>query len=187
MFTYNLKEKEKKDIAVYGPSKLLKAICGIFALFILIGFFIALSEEGWQSRDILPLIICFLLLLVALYRDEWIISNRDKAFISIWGFGPFVKKDYYKYDDIRRIELTHFVKGIHASMEQKSTLTHKAYCVLSIKMKGEEEEKHDIEIIPEKSSAGKIERLAPLMAAYAGLEYFVDRPREVKVDIKRVF
>ena len=137
MFTYNLKEKEKKDIAVYGPSKLLKAICGIFALFILIGFFIALSEEGWQSRDILPLIICFLLLLVALYRDEWIISNRDKAFISIWGFGPFVKKDYYKYDDIRRIELTHFVKGIHASMEQKSTLTHKAYCVLSIKMKGE--------------------------------------------------
>ena len=97
MFTYNLKEKEKKDIAVYGPSKLLKAICGIFALFILIGFFIALSEEGWQSRDILPLIICFLLLLVALYRDEWIISNRDKAFISIWGFGPFVKKDYYKW------------------------------------------------------------------------------------------
>lgn len=187
MFTYNLKEKEKKDIAVYGPSKILKLLCGIFALFIFIGFLIALSEEGWQSSDILPLIILFMLLLVALYRDEWIISNRDRAFISIWGFGPFVKKSKYSYDDIKRVELTHFVKGIHSSMEQKATITHKAYCVLSIKMKGEDEEKHDIEIIPEKSSAGKIERLAPLMAAYAGLEYFVDRPREVKVDIKRVF
>ena len=54
-------------------------------------------------------------------------------------------------------------------------------------MKGEEEDKHDIEIIPEKSSAGKLERLAPLMAAYSGLEYYVDRPREVKIDPKRVF
>ena len=187
MFTYNLKEIEKKDIAVYGPSRVLKIVCGLFAFFILVGFLIVFAEEGWSNSDILPLIITFLLLLVALYRDNWIISNRDKAFISVWGFGPFVKKNIYPYEQIKRLELTHFVKGIHGSMEQKATLTHKAYCVLSIKMKGEEEDKHDIEIIPEKSSAGKLERLALLMAAYSGLEYYVDRPREVKIDPKRVF
>ena len=35
MFTYNLKEIEKKDIAVYGPSRVLKIVCGLFAFFIL--------------------------------------------------------------------------------------------------------------------------------------------------------
>ena len=74
MFTYNLKEKEKKDIAVYGPSKILKLLCGIFALFIFIGFLIALSEEGWQSSDIVPLIIFFFCLLVALCRDGLFMS-----------------------------------------------------------------------------------------------------------------
>lgn len=54
-------------------------------------------------------------------------------------------------------------------------------------MKADEDEKHDLEIMSERSSAGKLERLAPLMAAYTGLEYFVDRPRDIRTNIKRVF
>lgn len=187
MFTYDLKEREKKNQAVYGPSRIMRAICGVFAFFIAVGFLIALSEDGLHPSYIFPLILSLLALLIALYRDEWIMDNEKKCFTCIWGLGPFVSRKSYAYEDIKRIELTHFVKGIHPGMEQKATLTHKPFCVLSIRMKADEDEKHDLEIMSERSSAGKLERLAPLMAAYTGLEYYVDRPRDIRTNIKRVF
>ncbi|MGN0906714.1 MAG: hypothetical protein ACI4NM_06155 [Bullifex sp.] len=187
MFTYDLKEREKRNQAVYGPSRILRVVCALFATFISVGFLIAMSEDGWNMSYVFPLILALLAFLIALYRDEWIMDNDGKCFTCIWGLGPFVSRKSYPYDDIKRIELTHFVKGIHPGMEQKATLTHRPFCVLSIRMKGDEDEKHDLEIMSERASAGKLERLAPLMAAYTGLEYYVDRAREVKTDIKRVF
>ena len=77
------------------------------------------------------------------------------------------------------IQVTHFIKGIPAtSPEQKTSWKHKAQVVLSIRI--DEDTKHDIDILPEDRSVGKLERNASWLSSYTGLDLYVDRPRETR-------
>lgn len=187
MFTYNLREDRKRDTAVYGMARSFRLMCIFFALFLILGFVMLMVESGWENRYIAPLVIVLVLLLSASYRDDWIMDNKNSVFTYVTGIGPFVKRKSYSYDDIRRIEVTHFIKGLPDNTTEKPSFKHRAFVVLGIRLHGEENEIHQLEIMPEKKSGGKLERIANLIAAYTGLELYVDRPRDESYNIKRFF
>lgn len=187
MFTYNLRENRKKDVAIYAPAFSFRFICIVFAAFLVTGLVMVLLESGWENSYICPVLIIIALVLSALYRDEWVMDNNRQVFSSVFGIGPFVKVQEYSYEDIRRLEVVHFIKGLPDDTKEKPSWKHRAYIVFRIKLNGEEEEVHQLEIMPEKSSGGKLERIANLIAAYTGLELYIDRPRDESVNLKRVF
>lgn len=187
MFSYDLREKRGKDVLIYGPSRAFRILCLFFIIFIAAGFFIVISESGWSSSLTIPLLVVLVLILSLLYRDEWVIDNRRALFISIFGIGPFVKRCEYRYEDIRRIEVVHFIKGLPDDTDEKPSFKHRAFIVLRIKLKGADDEVHQLEIMPEKSSGGKLERIANLLSAYTGLELYIDRPRDESVNLKSFF
>ncbi|MDY5932061.1 MAG: hypothetical protein SPJ34_08560 [Candidatus Ornithospirochaeta sp.] len=177
MFTYDFKQRGGK--AVYGPSILLRGISLLFALVIIAGFAMALAEGSLDGPLLIPFLFLLLLLVCGLFRDSWVFDNSTRTVTYIAGIGPFVKKHPIPYDEIERIEVTHFIKGIPAtSPEQKTSWKHKAQVVLSIRI--DEDTKHDIDILPEDRSAGKLERNASWLSSYTGLDLYVDRPRETR-------
>ncbi len=187
MFTYNLKEDRKRDRAVYAPALSLRILCAVFAFFICLGLILNIISEGFTLFMLIPLLVLLVLLLTALLRDEWSMDNNKRCFTYVFGFGPFVKKEVFFYDDIKRIEVTHFIKGLLDNTTEKPSWKHKAFVVLAFRMREDEMEIHELEIMPEKKSAGKLERIANLLAAYTGLELYIDRARDERVDLKRVF
>ena len=187
MFTYNLREDKKRDVAIYTMARSFRFLCLFFAIFLLIGFFSLLFESGWENRYIAPLVIVLVLLLSALYRDEWIMNNKERTFTYAFGLGPFLKKKTYSYDSIKRLEVTHFIKGLPDNTTEKPSFKHRAYVIFAIRMNDEESTVHQLEIMPEKKSGGKLERIANLLSAYTGLALYVDRSRDESYNIKSLF
>ena len=187
MFTYDLRKDEKKKRLVYTMARSFRALCAFFALAILLGLAVLVADDGWEAGCIVPVILIILLGLSALYRDEWVADNEARRFSVITGVGPFVFKKDYPYSEIGRLELTHFIKGLPDSTGEKPSFKHRAFVVLSIRMKDEVEGTHQLEIMPEKSSGGKLERISSLLASYSGFELYVDRPRDERAEIRRFF
>ena len=177
MFSYDFRSHGER--AVYGPSILFRVLCGFFLLFLLIGLVSVVISGEWTAFGIFPVMIIILLIFSLLYRDSWIFDNEKKRVLYIWGFGPFVKREEWGYQDIERIEVTHFIKGIpETSKKQVSSWKHRAQVVLSVRF--DKDNKKDLEIMGEKKSGGKLERNASWLSGFTGLALFVDRPRETK-------
>lgn len=180
MFSYDFREKRGKNIAVYGPSLALKGLCAFFLIPIAIGFFIALDEHTLSVSSIVPVVVALLLIITILFSDEWVFDNNKKEIESRFGFGPFVKREKLSYDDIERIEVTHFIKGIpEYSENQKPSWKHKAQVVLALCINSDD--KRVLEVMGEKKSAGKLERGASWLAGYTGLSLYIDRARDTKI------
>lgn len=178
MFSYDF--RTRGNVATYGPSILFRVLSGIFFVFLTIGFISVVASGDWNSLGFIPLFIILLLLLCLIYRDSWIFDNDDKTVTYIWGFGPFVKKQHFKYSDIKRIEVTHFIKGIPDTAEkQEPSWRHRAQVVLSLRI--DADTKYSLEIMGEKKSGGKLERNASWLSGFTGLALFIDRPRETKI------
>ena len=180
MFSYDFREKRRKECAVYGPSIALKALCTFFLIPISVGFFIALDENTLSLSSIVPVIVALLLIITIIYRDEWIFDNKKREITSVFGFGPFIKKETLSYDAVERIEVTHFIKGIpEYSKTQKASWKHKAQVVLALRIN--EDDKKILEVMGEKKSAGKLERNASWLSGYTGLSLYVDRARDTRL------
>lgn len=180
MFTYSLRENAKKKRAVYGPSLFFRLLCSIFALFLLLSLIIFTREEGWTSSNLFPLIFFILLLMSVLYRDEWIIDNNKKVFTYVFGLGPFVSRKTYSYEQVRRIEVVHFTKGLSENSSIKPSWRHRPEIILALRtVSSGFEEVHELEIMSERKSAGRVERTANAIVAFTGLPLFVDRPERI--------
>ena len=91
-----------------------------------------------------------------------------------------MKREKLSYDDIERIEVTHFIKGIpEYSENQKPSWKHKAQVVLALRINSDD--KRVLEVMGEKKSAGELERNASWLAGYTGLSLYVDRARDTKI------
>ena len=181
MFSHDFRSHGEK--AIYGPPIALRILCGIFLFFLLVGFFSVLSSDEWTTLGIFPVIVIIVFALCLLYRDSWIFDNEERRVVYIWGIGPFVKRESWSYDDIERIEVTHFIKGIpETSEKQVSSWKHRAQVVLAVRF--DRDTKKDLEIMGEKKSGGKLERNASWLSGFTGLALFVDRPRETKTSIR---
>lgn len=178
MFSYDF--ITRGDKAIYGPSVLFRALCGFFLIILLIGLFTVISSGSWNTMGFIPVFVILILFFCLFYVDSWIFDNKAKTISYIWGFGPFVKKECWKYSDIERIEVTHFIKGIPDSAEkQEPSWKHKAQVLLSVRF--DCDNKRDLEIIGEKKSAGKLERNASWLSGFTGLALYVDRARDTKL------
>lgn len=178
MFSYDFRSKGNK--AFYGPSILFRSLCAIFFVFLTIGFITVVSSGDWDMLGLIPLAVIILLFLCLIYRDSWIFDNDQKTITYIWGFGPFVKKERYKYSDIKRVEVTHFIKGIpDGAKEQKSSWKHKSQVVMALRI--DADTKKPLEIMGERKSGGKLERNASWLSGFTGLALYVDRPRDASI------
>ena len=179
MFSYDFKVR-KGTKAIYGPSRLLKIISLFFFVLLVFGLFSVIVDGSFSASSLIPTFIIAILALTLLYRDSWVFDNDARNISYVWGFGPFVKKIAYSYDNIERIEVTHFIKGIaEGAAKQEPSWRHRAQVVLSIRIN--EDLKYDLEIIDEKKSGGKLERNASWLSGFTGISLFVDRPRNTKM------
>ena len=182
MFTYNL--YTKKDKAYYTIPLLMRIFCAFFVALIAFGFISAYSEMGWSNSFIIPLVFLFLLLFYSLYRDSWEFNNTKQTITAYNGFGPFCKKRVFSYQDIKRLELSHFAKGINADVNYVEDVKVNYIVIFAL---DDGVDKYKIEVMKEKTSAGKIERIANLVSSFTGLELYIDRPRHLDINLKRVF
>ncbi len=178
MFSYDFISHGNK--AIYGPSIIFRVLCGVFFLFLTLGFVAVVTSGEMNAVAIVPIVVDVLLLLCLIYRDSWVFDNDTRTIEYIWGLGPFVKRMHFKYSDIERIEVTHFIKGIpEGSEKQTPSWRHRAQVVMALRM--DEDEKHELEIMGEKKSGGKLERNASWLAAFTGLALYIDRPRDTTI------
>lgn len=167
---------------VYRINRLFSLLCLFFSLFLLWGISYSLREGVLLSSMIHIVILLLISLAGSLYRDSWIFDNEEQTITSRWGFGPFVKRTSYHFDEIERLELTHFVKGGSAS----GTLLLKrrrggAMVVLSIRLV--EGGERSIQIMGERRSAGRVEQAARKIGAATGLSLYIDRPCDMETDL----
>lgn len=180
-------QKTKGGIA-YRVSYGFRIFCGFVLAFLLWGIILYLSEGERLSSMVLPLILAILCLVGLSYRETWIFDNGKGQVTSLFGFGPFVKRTIYPYEDILHLELRHFVRG---TMDEKAVPSRKqrkrAMIVFSLVL-AKDEERKTIEVIAERVSEGRSERAAQAISAVSGLGLVVDRPRDMdlKTDLKDI-
>ena len=176
MFSYSMRETADKK-AVYGPAGPFRFLCGFFAVLLAYALVTVIMEAGFDWTLIFPIAVILFLAFSAIYRDEWIFDNVRQEATNVFGVGPFAKKRVVAYDDIARLEVTHFLKGIPDGSEvaTKASWRHPSMIVLSVVLDDEEETRMDIEITKEKSNGTKLAREASRLAAYTDLDLRMDR------------
>lgn len=182
MFKYTLYFNREKDRAIYGPSRTFRGF-SIFFSFLLIYFFVLSCVEGdFTASALVPLTIAIILFFSALLQDEFIFDKKERTLTINFGFGPFYKKEVFSFDDIKELELSHFLKGKYGK-DQKSTKHNKAQVVLTVMLESGDEKK--MEVYSERSSAGKLEEIAHKLSLFTGFPLYVDRDREEEpIDLK---
>lgn len=101
----------KESGPVYRLSRFFSISCLCFSLFLLWGLSFSLAEGVPLTSMIHIVLLLLASLAAAIYRDSWVFDTREGTITSWWGFGPFVKRSSYRFDEVERLELTHFVKG----------------------------------------------------------------------------
>ena len=127
-------------------------------------------------------VMAFLSLLGLTYRETWLFLPQEEKVVSLFGFGPLVKKEVFAYQNIERLEITHFVKDTEDPKAIPGRRKQKPMVVFSLHLVGDAVK--TIEVIPEHTSLGKTEAAAQRIAAESGLGLYVDRPRDM-VQVKR--
>lgn len=175
MFSYSL--RIRKDRAVYGPGQGLRYITAFFLVLLSYAMVWNVATSGFDVTYIAPICIIVLLLLTALYRDEWIFDNAKKEVVIVFGLGPFVSRRRIPYSMVKRLEISHFLKGIpdDSKVATKPSWRHPAMIVLSLRLKDKEDSTLDLEITSERRNGMKLEREASRLSAFSGLDYKVDR------------
>ncbi len=167
---------------VYRLSRLFSISCLSFSLFLLWGLSFSLAEGVPLTSMIHIVVLLLASLAAAVYRDSWVFDTSEATITSWWGFGPFVKRASYRFDEVERLELTHFVKG--GSDGGTRLLKRRrggAMVVFSIRLV--EGGERSIQIMAERRSAGRVEEAARKIGAATGLSLYIDRPRDMEGDL----
>jgi len=112
------------------------------------------------------------------YVEKWTFDNTTNTITEAGGVFPFVKIHTYNYEDISRVDIEHFFRGETGEAETQNKKgkrrQRRAMLTLSLieKVSGNQIK---IEIIDEKSSAGRSESAAISIAQHTGLPLKQDR------------
>ena len=167
----------------YTNSTFSKIVSGVFLLFFLWGILDALFRGDSVSTLIVPIILLILALVGVLFTDKWEIDKSDLSIKYKFGVYPFISITGYKVEDIRKISITHFVKGSfdeNAEYKRKGR-AFRAQVRFSLILKNDDSV--DVEIIDEKKSGGTCERAALLFSTLLGLPLTKDRERDLDLDV----
>lgn len=186
MLRLYLKET-RKGTKKYALALWFRIVCICFCLLMLYGAFISITEGTVTSMIIIPSILFLMSLFGACYRETWEFDREKATVTSVFGFACFVKKETFSFSDIVQIQLIHFVRGDHEESgytvkpNKRRNMVMMKFSLLLVS-----EQRKDIEIIPERKSAGSVERSVQSIAAYTGLPLFVDRGPEHQVSMHNV-
>ena len=164
--------------ARYGVSGWYRWVYGLFCLLIGTGFFTVLRDGTFSGAALIPVILFLISLLGLGYRERWIFDPQQGR-IS-YGIGIFFlfRRASFPVESVRRIEITHFVRGRSPlDTEARPRGRNKAMVVCSLRM--QDDSTRDIEILAEHTSAGRTETAAQAIAALMDLPYHADREPDV--------
>lgn len=173
-----------KDGIAYRTTAGRKVALALVFAFLTWGIAGTLAEGDGPETMVAPIVLWVLCLAGMLYRECWLFLPQERKIVSLFGFGPFVRRRTIAFDAVRTLSVSHFVKGDARAKGVADRKRHrKAMVVLEIVER--DETRHTIEIIPERTSAGKTERAAQTIAAVSGLPLQVDRPvdRDLRVGV----
>ncbi|MFA6844991.1 MAG: hypothetical protein WCR02_04635 [Sphaerochaetaceae bacterium] len=176
-----LSTRKTKQGIKYKVNLGFTVFCGAILAFLLWGLALNLSEGMPLSSLKIPLAMALASVFGVLYRETWSFFPEERKVVSVFGFGPFVKKESFSYEDIQRLELTHFIKGSYDDKAKPNRKRRKAVVVFSLRLS--EEETRTIEVVPEYTSAGRTESAAQALCAVSGLSLYVDRPRDMDMNV----
>lgn len=168
--------KTKKGIS-YSVSLGFTLSCLVFTLFLFWGLGLNV-KEGVSLLSMWHLVLLFLFTLGGtLFRDTWTFDCESNEVHSFYGVGFVGKEETFPFSEISHLELTHFVRGSTDKDAKPTKRRFKAMIVFTLKLKNEES--RDIEIIAEKSSAGRTEAAIQAISVVSGLSMQIDRPRDM--------
>lgn len=178
---YHLKNKKEK--LIYRNSVFAKIICSLFFIFFLWGSIDALFRGDSISSLIIPLILLIVALIGILYIDRWIIDKEQLTVSYQFGVYPFISTKKYNVDDLKKVEITHFVKGsFDENVDyKKKGRAYRAQVRFSLILKNDD--KVDVEVIDEKKSGGTSEQTAVLFSSILGIPLTKDRERDLDLDV----
>ena len=137
MSAFTLKKGRNGDLR-YSLSPLIRIVCIVFAFLLVLGLISALGD-GFGISYIFAALFTIILILVALYRDDWIFSNNSRTITVSYGIGPFSSKTEIEYILVEAVEIRHFHKGIaDGSTAIKPTWRNKEMAVLRLKLARED-------------------------------------------------
>ncbi len=172
---------KRKYGIVYAISHGFHAICLVFSLFLVWGIGINLSE----GVPLVSMIHIIVLLLFAIfgagYRDTWRFDVKEQRIYSFFGFAWWGKQEDFHFDEVIQLQITHFVKGTTDKNAKPTKRRYRAMVVFSLVLTGERT--RDLQIIAEKTSAGRTEAALQAIAAVTELPMFVDRSRDMDLNV----
>lgn len=178
---YHLKNTAEK--LIYRNSRFSKFISLLFFLFFSWGIIDSLLLEQPLSSLVTPIILDFIALIGLLYVDRWVIEKENKKIRYEFGVYPFLSVKNYDVNEIRKISITHFVKGSYDENAEykKKGRAYRAQVRFSLVFKNDETV--DVEVIDEKKSGGSCERAAVLFSSGLELPFTKDRDRDMDLDV----
>ena len=173
-----MKIKKLRDGSLlYGLTIFNKVVYGLFCVVLLIGFFSVLDDGGFTPATIIPILLFIISLGGAGYREEWHFNPHKGEIIYKIGFLFWVKREVYSSDEVKRITITHFVRGNpRRDPQAKGRGRNRHKVVFSLQF--HDASTKDIEIIGERASGGMTEGAALTIASVMKIAYWQDRQRE---------
>jgi predicted transcriptional regulator len=181
--------RTRKGGIIYAPGILFRVISCLFFGVVLVGIVLNLIDGAPWPSMVIPVLLGLLSFCATWYRESWNFDPQKRCVTSVFGVACFVRKETIPFSEIDRLELNHFVRGSVPGYEmglaskalKPNKRRNKAMVVFSIHLK--DDAMRDIEIIPEKTSQGRTEHAAQVIAAISGLALVVDRPRDMDIDV----
>jgi hypothetical protein len=179
---YHLKQQKGKIF--YKTGLLSKIFCVLYFLFFAWQIMLHLIEGESLRSMLVPLFILVLALVGILYRDYFVIDNKEGKVHKVFGVLPFTSDEVTLIDNIRRVEVTHFVKGSYSNDPnlKKQGRTYRAQISFGFRLK--DDSLVVIEVIDEKKSGGFTESAALKVSEYLGVEHFQDRERDLDTNVR---
>ena len=173
---------QKDSMLTYALKRYIRFVFLGIALFLLWGLLLNVSEgvSVWSMSHIIFLLI--VTVAGILYRDGWSFDRDTQIVSSWWGFGPWVKRESFTFDEIIRLDLAHFIKGSAQEGTALPKRRQKAMVVFSLLLTDDRQK--TVQIIPERSSSGRVEAAFHQIARFTHLAAKIDRPRDVDLPPK---
>ncbi|NLA93330.1 MAG: hypothetical protein GX842_07875 [Spirochaetales bacterium] len=162
---------------VYSLTPFYKIVYGLFCLILVVGFFSVRGEGPLGASIIIPLLLFIISLGGAGYRESWHFTPPTGEIVYKVGFFFWVKASRYSRDEVKRITITHFVRGRTIEDPRlRGRGRNRSMVIFSLQFS--DDSTKDIEIITERASGGATEGAARKIATAMNIPYWQDRQSE---------
>lgn len=167
-------KRYENGTASYALGNGTRWMYGLFSLFMGYGTISVLMDRSFTVSALFPILLLLVGIIGFGYRESWLFDPTERTVTYVFGVYGLVKRRVHPVDTIGRIEINHFVRGKLPTAEHVHARgRNKAMVVFSLHMK--DDSLKDVEIIPERTSGGRTEAAAQVLADIMDIPYHADR------------